>query len=189
MLCACTTLAFRVSAFPTADCVTRKQTLMGGSRGQFWKHGKLHVAKFLHWRLPLGQKSFLNCALLYGALSWPAEVSLFAAKTLNNTLTYRILKCSVSCLFGSNKLLMNRTRWLGYQKSGRLYCIFVCDFYILLRPSLDFCIVSVVLESPRVNTPPPLPPDGELLSHVLRQFTLFSLFLCKSISPFICQTS
>jgi len=66
------------------------------------------MAKFLQWRLFLGQKSFLNCALLYDALSWPGEVSVFAAKTLNNTLTYRLLKCSVCCLFGRNKLLVNR---------------------------------------------------------------------------------
>jgi hypothetical protein len=40
----------------------------------------------------LGQKSFLNCALLYGALSWPAEVSVFVAKTLNFTLTSPTIK-------------------------------------------------------------------------------------------------
>ena len=52
--------------------------------GEFWKHGKLHVGKFLHRRLFLGLKSLLNWALLYGALSWPAEVAVFAVKTLTD---------------------------------------------------------------------------------------------------------
>ena len=49
---------------------------------------------------------------------------------------------------------MNMTYDLGVTNQPG-YTIYVCDFYILLRPSLDFCIVSVVLESPRVNPPPP----------------------------------
>jgi hypothetical protein len=47
----------------------------------------------------LGQKSFLNCTVLYCSLSWPAEVSVFAANTLTPQLrNVRI----VACLGGSN---------------------------------------------------------------------------------------
>ena len=87
---------------------------------------------------------------------------------INNTFASRLVKCSVCCLFGRSKLLMT---WVSKIRPAALYfCLFFIYIYIFLRPSLDFCIVSVVLESPRVNTSPSSPRGwiAEPCTHVMQ---------------------
>ena len=113
------------------------------------------MAKFLHWRLFLGQKSFFELRPTVWRVAMAGRGFGFYGEDC------WLLKCSVCCLFGRNKLLMNMAWWLGCKKirpAVQYFCMFLFfiffNFFILLRPILDLCIVSVVLESPRANTLP-----------------------------------
>ena len=61
---------------------------------------------------------------------------------------------------------MNRAWWLGCQKSDRPLGIFVCDFLHFASAEPGLLRFPCSAGKPTCEHPLPLPPDGELLSHV-----------------------